>query len=125
MNGTAVFNFVQADVPPMIEDTLAFAELAKEDVEWYLFHQPNRFMLQKLADRTGIPREKVPMNIVENYGNPSGASIPVVIAHNLSTQMIESKSMCCLSAFGAGLTWCAMTLELGKMDYCEMLISDL
>ena len=73
----------------------------------------------------GVPREKVFMNIVENYGNSSGASIPMVITHNLSSKMVGEKQLYCLGAFGAGLTWCAMTLELGEMDFCEMLQSNL
>ncbi len=65
MDGSGVFTFVQTEVPPLINDTLEFAGIKKEDIDWFIFHQPNRFMLQKLADRIGIPREKVFMDIVE------------------------------------------------------------
>jgi len=125
MNGSEVFQFVQTDVPPMIEETLAYAGLSKDQIDWYLFHQPNRFMLRKLAEKLGVPYEKMPMNIVENYGNASGATVPMVITHNLSAQMLKEKTSCCLSAFGSGLSWCAMTMELGEMDFCEMLVSSL
>ncbi|WP_391572842.1 3-oxoacyl-ACP synthase III family protein [Cohnella sp.] len=124
MDGTSVFNFVQTDVPPMLCETLDYAGLKKEDIDWYLFHQPNKFMLQKLAERIGIPREKVFMNIVENYGNTSGATIPMAIVHNLSNELLSNKRLCCLSAFGAGLSWGAMTMELGDLDFCETIISN-
>ncbi|MGE6487385.1 ketoacyl-ACP synthase III [Paenisporosarcina sp. NPDC076898] len=124
MNGSDVFTFVQTEVPPLIEETLQFSGQSKEDIDWYLFHQPNKFMLKKLAEKLDIPYEKVPMNIVENYGNPSGASIPINIVHNLKQKVVDNTFNCCLSAFGSGLSWGAMTIELGGMDFCEMLISD-
>lgn len=124
MDGSEVFSFVQTEVPPLIEETLEFSGQNKEDIEWYLFHQPNKFMLKKLAEKLEIPYEKMPMNIVENFGNPSGASIPINIVHNLGKKLLDNTYNCCLSAFGSGLTWGAMTIELGGMDFCEMLISD-
>jgi 3-oxoacyl-[acyl-carrier-protein] synthase-3 len=125
MDGTAVFQFVQKDVPNLILETLELSGWLKEDIDWFLFHQPNRFMLRKLAEKIGAPYEKVPMNIVENYGNPSGASIPMVISHNLAREMVAGKYRCVLSAFGSGLAWCAMTMELGNLDFCDIVVSDL
>lgn len=61
MKGDEVFNFVQVEVPPMINELLKRASLEKNKVDYYMFHQPNRFMLQKLADKLGIPREKCPI----------------------------------------------------------------
>lgn len=123
MDGTGVFTFVQTDVPPLILETLKDAGLSREDIDWYIFHQPNRFMLQKLADKLEISRDKVFMNIVTNYGNPSGSSIPLAITHNLGSNLLDNTYSCCLSAFGSGLGWGVMTLNLGKLDFCEMLIS--
>ncbi|GHV55853.1 3-oxoacyl-[acyl-carrier-protein] synthase 3 [Synergistales bacterium] len=125
MDGFEVFNFVQREVPRMVGETLGYAGVNKEEVDWYLFHQPNKFMLQKLADSIGVPREKVFMNIVENYGNPSGASIPAVIAHNLSEDIGREKYLCCLAAFGGGLAWGAMVMELGNFGFCETVTSNL
>jgi len=124
MDGSEVFTFVQTEVPPLIEETLKLADQDKELIDWFLFHQPNKFMLKKLAEKLEVPYEKIPMNIVENFGNPSGASIPINIVHNLGSLVMINKYNCCLSAFGSGLTWGAMTIELGGMDFCEMLISD-
>jgi 3-oxoacyl-[acyl-carrier-protein] synthase III len=124
MDGSEVFTFVQTEVPMLIEETLTFADQDKDHIDWFLFHQPNKFMLKKLAEKLGIPYEKIPMNVVENFGNSSGASIPIDIVHNLGSSVVDNKYSCCLAAFGSGLTWGAMTIELGRMDFCEMLISD-
>lgn len=123
MDGAAVFTFAQTEVPALIDEILHDAGTSKENIKWYLLHQPNKFMLQKLADRIGVPHDKVPMNIVELFGNSSGSSIPLDIAHNLKTEMKQKKEKCCMCAFGSGLTWCAMILELGEMDFCETFIS--
>ncbi|CAK7063384.1 ketoacyl-ACP synthase III [Tissierella sp.] len=124
MDGSEVFTFVQTEVPPLIEETLEFAGKNKEHIDWYLFHQPNKFMLKKLAEKLSVPYEKVPMNIVEKFGNSSGASIPINIVHNLGQRVVENQYSCCLSGFGSGLAWGAMIIELGGMNFCEMLISD-
>lgn len=124
MKGTEVFTFVQTEVPPMIDEVLDYAGAAKEEIDWYLFHQPNKFMLRKLAEKIGIPYEKLPMNVVEKFGNSSGACIPISVAYNLAAEMTQRSYRCCLSAFGSGLTWGAMVLQMGEMDFCELLISD-
>ena len=123
MDGSRVFNFVQKEVPPLIEEILEYSKKSKDEIEWYLFHQPNKFMLQKLADKMNIPWDKVPMNVVENFGNSSGSTIPVNITYNLKDKLIDHSYTCCLSGFGAGLSWGSMITELGNLDFCEMLIS--
>ncbi len=125
MDGSAVFSFVQEEAPPCIEETLEFAGLNKEDIDYYLFHQPNKFMLQKLREKLGVPKEKMPDDLVVKYGNPSGVSIPMVIADHLSDSLTDKTYKCCLSAFGSGLAWGTMTMDLGDLDYCSLVESDL
>lgn len=125
MDGTGVFNFVQVNIPPMLENMLEETGIKKEEIDYYLFHQPNKFMLKKLADKIQVPYEKMFMNIVENFGNSSGVSIPINIVYNLPQQMVKEKYTCCLSAFGSGLTWGAIIMKLGNMDFCEMVETEL
>lgn len=124
MKGSDVFTFVQTKVPPMIDEVLAYAGVTKEDIAYYLFHQPNKFMLKKLAEKIGVPYEKVPMNVVEEFGNSSGACIPVCATYNIADILKSENHRYCLSAFGSGLTWEAMVMEIGKLDFCEMLVSN-
>lgn len=124
MKGSDVFTFVQTKVPPMIDEVLAYAGVTKDDIAYYLFHQPNKFMLKKLAEKIGVPYEKVPMNVVEEFGNSSGACIPVCATYNIADILKSENHRYCLSAFGSGLTWEAMVMEIGKLDFCEMLVSN-
>jgi 3-oxoacyl-[acyl-carrier-protein] synthase-3 len=121
MDGSAVFNFVQVEVPPLIESLLACAGVSMDAVDYFLCHQPNRFMLQKLADKMKVPYAKMPMNVVEHFGNSSGVTIPIAIAFNLADQLKNGYSRVCLSGFGVGLTWSSMLMRLGKLSFCEMI----
>jgi 3-oxoacyl-[acyl-carrier-protein] synthase III len=120
MDGAAVFNFVQVEVPPMIEDLMTTAATTLNDVDIFLFHQPNRFMLQKLAEKLEVPLAKMPSNIVEIYGNSSGVSIPMAITHNLGEPLLTKSRRACLAGFGVGLTWASMLITLGPLGFCEM-----
>jgi len=121
MDGSAVFNFVQLEVPPLVEELLRTAGARTQDVDYFLFHQPNRFMLQKLADRMEVPYEKMPSNIVGKYGNSSGVSIPMAIADNLRERLLGDTIRACLAGFGVGLTWSSMLMRLGPFEFCELI----
>ncbi len=120
MQGGAVFNFMQTEVPPLIEEILDFAGKSKDEIDWYMFHQPNMFMVDKLADALGVPHEKMPSNIVTYFGNASGITIPTNICYNLGNKLLNDEYTICLSGFGVGLTWGGMVLRMGKLDFCEL-----
>lgn len=124
MNGSEVFRFVQEDVPPLINEVLSYAGLDKDEVSYYIFHQPNRFMLRKLAEKLGVPYEKVPMDIVEQFGNTSGATVPMTVTHACADEMCRGKQKVLMSAFGSGMTWGGLVGEIGDMDFCRMIVSD-
>lgn len=117
MQGDEVFNFVQREVPPMIEHLFEQSGVDRNDVDWYMFHQPNKFMLHKLADKLGIPHEKMPANIVENFGNASGVTVPTCISYNLGDQLTNSKMKLCMAGFGVGLTWSSIMMEMGNLTF--------
>lgn len=117
MQGDEVFNFVQREVPPMIKHLFEQSGTDRNDVDWYMFHQPNKFMLHKLADKLGIPYEKMPANIVENFGNASGVTVPTCISYNLGDQLVNGKKKLCMAGFGVGLTWSSILMEMGNMSF--------
>ena len=121
MQGDNVFNFVQREVPPMVFHLLDKAGLTPDDVDWYMFHQPNKFMLNKLADKIGIAREKMPANIVENFGNSSGVTVPLNISYNLGEDLVKGSSRLCMAGFGVGLTWSAILMDVGPLDFNKVI----
>ncbi len=121
MQGDDVFNFVQREVPPMIHSLLERANLTPEEIDWYMFHQPNKFMLQKLADALGVPYEKMPSNIVENFGNASGVTVPTCISYNLGSNLEQASYQMCLAGFGIGLTWSSIIMEIGHLSFNKII----
>jgi 3-oxoacyl-[acyl-carrier-protein] synthase-3 len=121
MDGSAIFNFVQTEVPPMVDELLARAGSNVDEIDYFICHQANRYMIQKLAEKMKIPLTKTPSNIVEKFGNSSGATIPVAITFNLGDQLKTSEVNACLLGYGAGLTWAAMLLRLGNLNFCELI----
>ena len=119
MDGTGVFNFVQTEVPVMIEQLLAEAGVAVSEIDYYMFHQPNRFMIEKLADRLAIPYERMPGNIVEKFGNASGVTIPTNLTYNLGPNLLHQTYKICLAGFGTGLTWGSMIMNIGRLSFCQ------
>jgi len=121
MDGAAIFNFVQLEIPPLITGLLANAGVSIDSVDYFLTHQPNRFMLQKLADKMKVPHAKMPNNVVENFGNSSGATIPAAIILNVADKVKTGHIQACLAGFGGGLTWTAMLMRLGGLAFCELI----
>ena len=125
MDGSSVFNFVQKEVPPMIKAISEKSGHSFSDFDYFLFHQPNKFMLQKLATALGVPYDKIPMDITEKYGNSDSGTIPVVMTQDVSENLLSKDNLCCLSGFGGGLTWCAIVMNIGHMEFCESVVSGL
>jgi 3-oxoacyl-[acyl-carrier-protein] synthase-3 len=86
-----------------------------------MFHQPNKFMLNKLADKIGVPREKMPSNIVENFGNSSGVTVPINISYNIGKDLCQKTYKMCLAGFGVGLTWSAIVMDIGNVDFNKII----
>ena len=121
MQGDDVFNFVQREVPPMIKHLLERAGIGAADVDWFMFHQPNKFMLNKLADAIGVPYEKMPSNIVENFGNASGVTVPTCITYNLGEILEKETHRMCMAGFGVGLTWSSVLMSVGNLNFNKII----
>lgn len=121
MNGAGVFTFTQTDVAKAIVELFEFAEKSMDEIQYFMFHQPNRFMLKKLSNKLGIPEEKMPSNLVEKYGNSSSATIPITICDNISDILSERKISVCMSGFGSGLSWGTLIMDLGPLQFCDIL----
>ena len=105
----------------MIASLLESANRTADDVDFFVFHQPNKFMLEKLADKMGVPYSKMPSNIVEHFGNSSGVTVPMVLTFNLRDRLRSESLRLCLAGFGVGLTWSSMLIDVGPLSFCEMI----
>lgn len=111
MNGAEIFNFAINNVPTLIDDLLKIAKWSKTDVDLFLFHQANNFMVEYLKRKLKIITEKVPLG-VENYGNTGPCSIPLLLSHISGKQFSSDKVIMC--GFGVGLSWAGCYTNLAK-----------
>ena len=104
MKGKEVYRFAVEKVPEVIEKALYRADLSIEDVDWLILHQANQRIIDAVAERLGLPKEKVISNLAK-YGNTSAASIPIALDEAVREGKIKAGDTVAISGFGAGLTW--------------------
>ena len=106
MDGRAVFDFAIRDVAKSIQSLLATAPVAVDEIDYFFLHQANDRILDKIAKKIEVPREKLQANMME-YGNTSAASIPILLSECVDQGLIklDGSQTILLSGFGGGLTW--------------------
>lgn len=110
MDGPEIFNFTLRRVPEAISDTLEKAGLRMEDIDHFVFHQANAFILEHLRKKLNIPAGKLVMDL-ENYGNTVSSTIPLCLEHMIDAGKLKSGDKCLLLGFGVGLSWASCILE--------------
>ena len=121
MDGENVFNFVMTQVPPMINGIIEMSNNSIDSIDYFIFHQPNKYMVDRLTDELDIPLNKCPDNIVGIYGNASTGTIPLNICHNISDVVTQKNVKLCVSGFGGGLTCNAAIFENPPMNFCDII----
>lgn len=104
MNGGAIFNFTLDIVPTMIKDILIKNKLENKDIDYYVFHQANKFMLSTIRKICIIPKDKFYINL-KNTGNTVSSTILIGLKDNLDNNVIHSNMKVMISGFGVGLSW--------------------
>ncbi|MDE2402856.1 MAG: ketoacyl-ACP synthase III [Burkholderiales bacterium] len=110
MDGASVFNFTIKRVPAMIQDTLAYAGLPVADIDAFIFHQSNRFIMKHLIKKCELPEDRVPF-ILEDMGNCGGPSVPLTLTRSLAQRGTQPLRMMLLG-YGVGLSWGAAIMTL-------------
>ena len=110
MDGTEIFSFTIATVPRTVADCLAKNNLAMEDVDLFVFHQANKYMLDFLRKKCKIPAEKFYMNF-KDCGNTVSASIPIALARAEQDGTLKPGMTVMLVGFGVGLSWGAVIVK--------------
>lgn len=110
MNGPEIFNFTLDIVPDTVKSLLAKAKLSMDDIDLFVFHQANKFMLDSLRDKIGIPEEKFYLNM-EDKGNTVSATIPIAMKDALDEGRIRRGDKLMLVGFGVGYSWAGCIVE--------------
>jgi len=107
MNGRAIFDFMMTYVPANVLECLKLNKLEIDEIDYFVFHQAGKYMLDNLRKTLGIEKRKV-VFAMERTGNTVSSSIPVALAPFLSKKNHKKKFL--LSGFGVGLSWASTVL---------------
>ena len=110
MNGKEVFKIAVRSMEEISRQALVEADVQVSEVALVIPHQANRRIIVALAERLGIPMERVMVNL-EKYGNTSAASIPVALDEAKRQGRIKPGDIVLLNAFGAGFAWGAAVIK--------------
>jgi 3-oxoacyl-[acyl-carrier-protein] synthase-3 len=110
MRGNELFKYAVRAMEQISRDALAEAGRSAEELVALIPHQANQRIIDATAERLGIPKDKVMMNI-ERYGNTSAASVPILLDEVVRNGRIKDMDLIEMVAFGGGVTWGAAVVE--------------
>ena len=122
MNGGEIFNFTLKVVPNMFEELLEFSKTSKEELDYFVLHQANRYILQNIAKKLELSEDKLPMDTMTIYGNQNSASVPGTINGFLSDEFSTKRLKVLFAGFGIGLSWGACIVDIDKIYAPEIQI---
>src|SRR5262249_14817278 len=106
MNGGESFYFTIRTIPRLVSDLLSKARKSLADVDHFVFHQANRFMLEHLRRKLAIPQEKFCINMT-SYGNTVSSTVPMALEIAMQRGEIVPGDRVMLVGFGVGYSWAA------------------
>src|SRR4030065_270721 len=104
MNGNEVFKHAVRTMVSSAKKIMTHQGITSDEIDWFIPHQANIRIMEVVAERLGIPSEKVIVT-VHKYGNTSAASIPVALDEAVRSGQIRKGDLVLVNSFGAGLTW--------------------
>jgi len=110
MNGREVFKFATRVLVSSAEAVLERCGLTVADVDLYVPHQANVRIMDHAAQKLGIPKERMVVN-VDRYGNTSSGSIPLALAEAQAEGRLKEGDLVLMTGMGAGLTWGSALME--------------
>lgn len=120
MKGDEVFSFAINTVVDSIREFMDDIHVTDEDIDYYVFHQAQKLILENIQDILEIPEEKLLVSY-KDYGNTSGASVPLTMCVNPSQLANGARILMC--GFGVGLSWSAVYINLEKDVYLGLVES--
>ena len=110
MNGPEIFTFTLRAVPAAVQELLRRAETTIDDVDLFVFHQANRYMLDHLRDKLRIPTEKFVIAL-DHCGNTVSSTIPIALKEAGTRQQLPAGLRVMLVGFGVGYSWGATLIN--------------
>ena len=116
MDGAKIFEFALEEVPAQINTLISKSKNTINSIDYFVFHQANKFLLKTLMKKIKIPSKKIIYSIDE-FGNTNSASIPITIFKNLRN---KSKLKVLISGFGVGYSWGSAIISLNNPKFTTL-----
>lgn len=113
MNGSEILGFTLKTIPDVVIRLLSKAGKSIDDVDLFVFHQANKFMLEHLRRKIGIPEKKFFL-AYKMFGNTVSCSIPIALRNALDNGRVKVGDVVMLVGFGVGYSWGATLITLDK-----------
>ena len=104
MNGGAIFNFTLDAVPAMMKEILEKNRIEKDNIDYYIFHQANKFMLNTIRKVCVLPKEKFYVNL-STTGNTVSSTVLIGLKDSIDKNIIKFGDKVMVTGFGVGLSW--------------------
>lgn len=104
MDGSAIFNFTLDAVPSMMKQVLERNNLEKDKIDYYVFHQANKFMLNTIRKVCVLPKDKFYVNLATT-GNTVSSTVLIGLKDCIDNDIIKTGDKIMISGFGVGLSW--------------------
>ena len=117
MDGMAITYFTFRTVPKLVDDVLEKAKLSREDIDYYIFHQANKFMMNQVQRKCGLNGLNF-YNDIEDIGNTVSGTIPFGIMKVLQDKNTSADNLkrVMLAGFGVGLSWAACIANISFLN---------
>lgn len=119
LNGMDVFSFAIRRPPKSLKELIELFHIQLEDIDYLFLHQANKYIDDRIRKSIKFPEEKTPY-CMDDFGNVSGASIPLTMVTRAAGQLSQKENHCLACGFGVGLSWASMELWTNHLRISEL-----
>jgi 3-oxoacyl-[acyl-carrier-protein] synthase-3 len=113
MRGQEVFRKAVRATADSVHAALKNAGVGAEDIALFVPHQANQRIMEAIADRVGIPNDRI-ASVIDSTGNTSSASIPLALVAAIEQGRLSAGDLVLFAGFGAGMSWASVVWRWGE-----------
>jgi 3-oxoacyl-[acyl-carrier-protein] synthase-3 len=119
MDGMNVFSFGMKRAPESVNQLMSHFNIPRDQVDYFVFHQANKFLNENIRKKLNLSEEKVPYSL-KDFGNTSSASIPLTLLLK-SKELAHFKRNIIACGFGVGLSWGSVFMTTDRLVCSELI----
>jgi 3-oxoacyl-[acyl-carrier-protein] synthase III len=110
MDGSEIFNFTMEAVPLLVKDTLTKNNFVQDDIDLFVFHQANKYMMNFIRKKIKIDEQRF-YYCMTNFGNTVSSTIPIALKEAMLDNSIKPNYNVLITGFGVGYSWGGVVLK--------------